>query len=367
MFRTTALQTLTELFCENVICAGQDIPEHFEEVMCALLPRVPERARAEVARRLAHSDRVPAGVVKLLIADDAPVSGPMLRESPAITAGDLMAIAASGPADKAQAIAARSDLPGEVVAALISRADPVIGTILSASPGFALDGHEADGIARIPGLPLSAANRLVDVAGLSDQALATLFWRLEANGRRRVAERMMRRRAGLVLPPPGTHAEADAAIGEMLVRHAARGRTDDLIAHFELKLSCSEALARRIVTDPGGEPLALAARATRLPLEHVTGLVLLTARDAAASYPALRDIVELAEIVDPEVSLHLVGLWRQAERATEAQPSHREHEARPAARHEQALARPPALPARPAASTQRRLEEAIAEVREARR
>lgn len=356
--RATAVTTLADLMLDSARIGNTRLPEHFSELMLALLPRVGPRVRLDIARRLAHCDLVPVEVVRLLADDEPEVAGPMLRQSPLLDAGDLHDIA-TGPSDeKARAIAGRADLPGDVVGALVDRGDPVIGASLALSPSRFLTDDLAERLARVPDLPGVAARRLIELAELSDAALSDLFWVVDHDARGRILDRIARRRrelarrdAGAPAPAAGARDPQADALGQALFALAAAGERAELAVRLGEALRLPREVARRIVDDAQGEALAVAARAADLPTDRITGIVLLAVPDAGTSLDALKRLVALAEQLEPETARTVVALWS----GTPAT-------ARRASRHEPAIARPAARSPRPAAApAPRRLEDVVAD------
>jgi uncharacterized protein (DUF2336 family) len=311
--RATAVRTLTDLFLEAVGHGAGEVPLHFQELMIALLPRTPPELRAEVSRRLAGCPELPLAVARLLCRDTIDAAVPILRLSPVLAEADLLAAATGACRHKARAVAGRVGLPPSVTAALIERGDRRIAAEL-AENHTPLDSRSASRIALRADLPRRAAELLVETPGLSEAALASLFWRTGGSARRRIVDRLMARR------PASLHDTRQAGrnqtihdLGEVLRELAATRRNDALAARLSAALEMDHALGQRIVDDPGGEALVIAGLAAGLSIEQITGLVLLASPDAAGSYAVLRGLVDFAERVAPESAARMIGLWARDE------------------------------------------------------
>lgn len=356
--RATAVTTLADLLLDSARIGNRELPEHFSALTLALLPRVEVATRREVSRRIAHCDLVPLEVARLLARDVPEVAGPMLRQSPALSRDDLHAAATGDCDEKARAVAARAGLDRALVDALIARGDPTIAAALAMAPG-GLDAAQAERIALTPGLGRSAAERLIKRTALSEAALAALFWPADTATRRTILDQIalrLRDRAGtgagphiarLVPPPAQRDPEAETLAGSLFAL-AAAGERMELAARLGDALRLPRDIARRILDDEGGEALAVAARAADLPTDRITGIVLLTVPEAGTSLDGLRRLVDLAEWLDRDVATTVVSLWGAGQ------------DARRPARHEPAVARPPARAVRPA-QPPRRLEEVVAD------
>lgn len=336
--RITALRTLVALFLEATRHETASLPAHFAEITSALLARVPLSVRAEVARCVAHSDALPGEIVRRLAADAPEVAGSVLRQNPRLAPAGLLRIARGPCPRKALAIAGRRDLTPEVVDALIARGEGEIGAALAESRALSAD--QAARIALSGTLPRHAADQLAAMPDLDPDALAALFWSVAPGRRQALIDRLIdhHRHAPDRAEPP-------LALDREVVRIAARRRRVDLAARLAAGLDLTPALASRIVDDPGGEALVVAGRAGALPVDAVTGIVLLTSPEAGTAYQALRALVDLAARLDPAVARRLVAQWRRLE----ASPAIR-------VQREPAVAAPGRAAARPARQAPRTAE-----------
>jgi uncharacterized protein (DUF2336 family) len=90
------------------------------EILASLLPRLDERVRAHLARRIASSADVPNALVRRFAEDVIGIAYPILLDSLVLTEADLVAIVASQGAEHRLAIAQRSELSEAVTASLVS-------------------------------------------------------------------------------------------------------------------------------------------------------------------------------------------------------------------------------------------------------
>jgi len=348
--RQTAVTTLADLMLESARIGERRLPDHFDELMQALLPRVSPHVRADLARRLAHCDLLPAGTARMLAGDEAAIAGPILRQSPVLDELDLIDIATGDSDEKARSIAGRTDLTGDLVSALIDRQDAVIAASLALSGANAIDDGMAERIARVPSLPRVAARRLIELADLSDEILAQLFWAVESDARRRIIDRMARRHSKNV--DTGRLGAEDAdQLADALFALAAAGEHREIAARLSETLGLPQGIGQQIIADPQGEALAIATRAAGLSPERITGIVLLAVPEAGRSFDILRTLVGLAEDLTPGMARHITDLWGLSEEAGHAAP-----------RYEPAVAGPAASRQRGATSAPRRLEDVVADI-----
>jgi hypothetical protein len=207
----------------------------------------------------------------------------------------------------------------------------------------------AERIASIPNLPRVAARRLIDLAALSDGALAQLFWQVESDARRRIADRISTRTGEKQKAKKQTGdsepSQVTLQLADALFALAAAGDRAEIATRLADALSLPRTVATRIIGDLQGEALTIALRAAGIPSDRTTGIILLTVSEAGRSYETLRTLVGLAEDVNPEAAWHVVGLWARA-----ADRSH-------AARHVPTVARPNMRAGRAGETKIRRLED----------
>jgi len=346
--RATALNTLSDLILESEQAGERQIPNHFAELMLALLPKVSPHSRETIARRLAPCGLLTDEIVRAFLAETSEIAGPILRQSPLISVDHMLEIATGDCDEKARTVASRPDLTADVIHALIDRKDPVAGASLALSQSPLIDDAIAERIAAIPNLPRVAARRLVELADLSDEALAGLFWLVEDHARRGIIERIVERRSE---PRIAADPEADAELGDALFALAAAGDRAEIASRLAAALSLPRAMGARIVSDLKGDALTVAARAAGVSPDRVTGIVLLTVTEAGQSYDVLRTLAGLAASLTTETARYIVALWSV----------HGLVDRRPA-RHVPAVARPSERALRPGASEPRRLDDLVADI-----
>lgn len=152
-----------------------------EDIVRLLASDVEDRVRANLARSLRNSSRLPYDVARRLAHDIETVALPILADSSVLTPDDLVEIVRSGSRLKQEAVAGRPNLAETVSEEIITVAHPSAVTTLMRNPTariseigfgkaierFADDDEVKESIVRRETLPLSIAERLVAV--VSDQ------------------------------------------------------------------------------------------------------------------------------------------------------------------------------------------------------
>jgi hypothetical protein len=104
--------------------------------------------------------------------------------------------------------------------------------------------------------------------------------------------------------PSADYKRLDAAVME--------GRVGELIREFERVLDLPRSLCERIVNDPLGEPIVVAAAAARIPIAVVQRILLLINPAVSHSVERVFDLTNLYYELDRRAADRLVSLWREA-------------------------------------------------------
>jgi hypothetical protein len=113
-------------------------------------------------------------------------------------------------------------------------------------------------------------------------------------------------------PPPDCN-RLDAA--------ALEGRIGELIRELERILDLPRSLCERIVNDPLGEPIVVAAAAARIPIAVVQRILLLVNPKVSHSVERVFELTNLYYALDRRAADRLMSLWREAARRGESSPA----------------------------------------------
>jgi hypothetical protein len=113
-------------------------------------------------------------------------------------------------------------------------------------------------------------------------------------------------------------AQADS---ERLDAAALQGRIGEFIREFARLLDLPRGLCERIINDPTGEPIVVAAIAVRLPIAVLQRLLLLVNPAVGHSVERVFDLTNLAYDLDRAAAIRLLSSWRvKARREEPASP-----------------------------------------------
>jgi hypothetical protein len=134
------------------------------------------------------------------------------------------------------------------------------------------------------------------------------FFAATAAGRRELLALIAKECEGQDKPagdrPPADCRRLDAAVLE--------GRIGELIREFERILDLPRGLCERIVNDPLGEPIVVAAATARIPIAVVQRILLLINPAVSHSVERVFDLTNLYYEIDRRAADRMMSLWREA-------------------------------------------------------
>jgi uncharacterized protein (DUF2336 family) len=134
--RVETLRRVTDLLLSDVNQLNEEQIAVFDDVLVHLIQRIESKALAELSTRIAPIDHAPIEVVKRLARhDEISVAGPVLSESPRLTAGDLIEIAKTKGQEHLLAISGRSQLEETVTDVLLVRGNQNVASRLAGNAG----------------------------------------------------------------------------------------------------------------------------------------------------------------------------------------------------------------------------------------
>src|ERR1700738_2381632 len=122
--RVETLRQVTNLFLHDGERLSEDQIQVFDDVLCLLIARVENRAKAELAARLAPIDYAPFEVIQHLARDtEITVAGSVLANASRLRTSALVEIASTHGQDHLLAISGRTNLPEAVTDVIVDRGE----------------------------------------------------------------------------------------------------------------------------------------------------------------------------------------------------------------------------------------------------
>jgi uncharacterized protein (DUF2336 family) len=291
----------------------------FVGAMIGALKAADPETRAEIARKLAPSPATPTALLAWFAEAGPELSDLMLERAAGFAETELLRAANRG-GRSAAAVARRADLTRTLVDTL-GRLDEIEALLaLAGNPSAPLEGAILARLARTARRSAEAGDRRLADALLARRPLepecAILF--LEAHPPERV-EILLAAQRNQLGRPPGPTAPVDEAALERL-ENAAVGRHPELfVPALAEALGCGDDLARRIVADPSGEPLAVALASLGAPNDTLVR-VLISNDLAAGGYRRIRALARLNTALNRAAASAVMAALRDRSETVERVP-----------------------------------------------
>jgi uncharacterized protein (DUF2336 family) len=300
--RSTLLKRLAD-----VVCLPGSRVNAFERAMTAdlLIEMLREAAtdeRAKVARRLANLSDIPSALARMMLRDDIAVAGALLEHCQTIGDGDLIHCAVNATLDHRRMIALRRGVGEAVVDFLVERREPPVVEALLRNDLARLSHGAVELIVSLTRDNPRLISLLLRRPELRPSHAYIVFWWADSESRRLILqrfavsrevlqdavsdvfaiaaeegwqdpltrkalqfiERRQRNRAAIAKSPFNSLDEAVAA--------AQNGMTRELAEEISYLSGLKPTTGAKIMTDPGGEALAILCKATGLPRTAIRAL-----------------------------------------------------------------------------------------------
>ena len=219
--RIELLHKVTDLYNDNIGKHSQMELYLLDDIMSKIVDKLPQPSRRSLSGDIAGSARTPRTVARKLAFDhDIEIARPVLRQSTALSEGDIVEIAEDRSQGHLAAIACRAILTEQTTDILIRRGDRGVAHALSANHGARLSDQALIRLVVRAEDDDDLQQLLVERPDLSADALARLLPMISRELAAKLAERGYEMAEGL---PPELVAEAQKRFAEAL-----RGRQRNL-------------------------------------------------------------------------------------------------------------------------------------------
>jgi hypothetical protein len=116
--------------------------------------------------------------------------------------------------------------------------------------------------------------------------------------------------------PPALAREAIDRMETAALEH----HRESFARELECALAISPALARRLLDDPSGEPIVVAAVALGMPASVLQRILLCLTPAISQSVQRVYDLALLQEEIAPDAALRLLAIWRSSHKALDRRP-----------------------------------------------
>jgi hypothetical protein len=304
--RPTLVRVLTDLYLQKPTHTPEE-ERHYTELVLRFIDRVDVGTRKIVAAKLADYASAPAAVVRRLARDVLEVAQPILEHSPQLTGSELLAIIAELGPQYAAVIARRLQI-GRQAKAPAEQASAAPASEAAARPSHAA-GSGSPPEADAPALPESLAGAAMRLTGLdSDLRLGDLFLAAAPAERRLILSNL----DGTTDPPLSCATAQSSDAIRRLETAALQRKPAEFMRALERALGISAQHAHRMVTDEGGEPLLVAAKALGMAPDVVLRILLFLNPVIGQSVTRVFDLAKLYDAMTRAAALRLVASLRSA-------------------------------------------------------
>jgi len=288
-----------------------DAIDRFADVVALQLDAADAATRLEIACKLAPCARTPPRLLAKFLSAESDACDYVLEHAAACADRDLAQAAALG-GRRAVAVARRKTLDPHIAGALAAQGDIDVLVALANNDSARLEGKTLiDLLRRARKLAEQEGDRRLADALLERRPVrpesAMLFLCAAPNQRVEILLAAQRSQLGR---PPAPPAPARPQLLEELELAAVARQPERFVAILAEALDCEPDLARRIVDDASGEPLAVALAALGAANEVLVRVLISNDLRAGASYQRIRALARLNNALNRDAAMIVVSALR---------------------------------------------------------
>jgi uncharacterized protein (DUF2336 family) len=302
--------------------------------------------RSRVARRLAALAEIPNCLIRLILRDELDIASALLVDSTALSDADLLDCIRSATGAHRRLIAQRRGVSDVVSEALVEVGETLVVESLLRNDQARLSNTAIEMVVAMTQHQNQLAPMLLRRPELRPNHAYVMFWWADPESRRAILQRfavsreVLQEAAGDVFPMAAAEGWQDGLTRKALqfIERRQRNRAaiekspysslEDAIAAAEqgLTRNVAEEIAylagikpmtgAKIMTDPGGEPLAVLCKATGLPRSALRQLWRALRRpettDAGEPAPALARVIAIFDMVAVDRAQTVLRYWNWA-------------------------------------------------------
>lgn len=294
--RPAILRALTDLFTLRTSHTEEDIAR-YEELAGRIIGDAGPSTLAYVAAKLARHHAAPPAILAELASRDRTCATIIIEHAINLPLEDQISVALGRDAEYAAALARRRGLGGVVTEALISRGDPAIIEALAenGSAQFNRAGAERAGRASAVAPEIAAQIRDRSVEPLTD----TIAF-LRANTPERARMIAAANRDAMGRKHHTVRADPDLV---QRIQDAAQDERWDMVSNvIAQEIGWDPSSVTPLVTDEGGEPLALLMAAIGFDSDEAARIFLCCGESIAHSYARVRTLAEIVRNTPGELA-----------------------------------------------------------------
>ena len=299
-----------------------------DQILTGLIGHVEGEVRKKVAERLAGLNSAPHELTKLLANDEIEIARPILHHSPVLTDSDLIEVIEDKSEGHREAIAKRPVVPAAVSAALVAAKEPKVVEALLANMGAVIPRAVFGDLVKLSEAVDSIRKPLAQRNDMPKDLAHRMFWFVSGALRHAILDRFavdpkeLDAILGDVLAEQGVRAAERAAqrkargssLAEMnaLLGKIKAGDVQGFTVTLAQLIGVDAAVAAKIVSDKGGEALAIACKALGADRSQFTTIFLqLDYKRFGQARPIahVQAVSKIYDLMPAEKAAAQVSLW----------------------------------------------------------
>lgn len=325
--RTALFDRVAGLLFEGEGELTPDVRLLIDQILTGLIAHVETDVRKKVAQRISSLTSAPHELTKMLAVDAIEIARPILHHSPVLTDLDLIEIVKEATTDHRVAVAKRPSVPAGVSAALVATKDAQAVEALLANMGAAIPRAVFGDLVALSKAVDSIRKPLLSRKDMPKDLAHQMFWFVAAALRHTILEKfpvdakeldailaavlaekdVQAARKPATKPPPWGMGEVNA-----LIAKAKAGDINGFALALGNLIGVAPSIAAKIVSDVGGEPLAIACKAVGADRSQFATIFLqLDYKRFGKARPIshVQNVTKVYDVVPREAAQATVSLW----------------------------------------------------------
>lgn len=298
--KATVLRALTDLFCLRPEPSDEEVVR-FSELALRILPQADASTKVYVASKLARHAHAPPAILSTLARADRVCALLIYEHALNLSVADQIGGARSRDLQCALAVARRKGVSGEITEALIMRREPDIVAALAANESATFS---RSGIERIALFARHDTELVAKFSARAEEPLVSVqqFLRCSTLERTRLLASARRERLGT----PSDKIRAEPELSQPL-RESAQTRDWEAFANIVAhQLGWDSRNVTPLLSDEGGEPLALILCMMGVSVEDAVRIFLCCESPIAHSYARVRALSDMVRDTPAIIAMEMM-------------------------------------------------------------
>jgi uncharacterized protein (DUF2336 family) len=298
-----------------------------DQILTGLIKHVESDVRQKVAQRISSLKSAPHELTKVLANDAIEIARPILHHSPVLTDLDLIAVVETATVDHREAIAKRPEVPANVSTALAAAHEPKVVEALLANMGAVIPRAVFGDLVALSKAVETIRKPLIQRKDMPKDLAHRMFWFVSAAMRHAILERFavdpkefddvfasVLADRQIEADKRATGRPAQWSIGEVngLIAKVKAGDVNGFTQGLGKLIGVEPAVAAKIVSDAGGEPLAIACKAVGADRSQFTTIFLqLDYKRFGKARPIahVQNVAKIYDLLPKDKAMAAVTLW----------------------------------------------------------